>query len=621
MTITKLAYRNLRRNLKSYGLYIGSTVFAISIYFTFVALRYSDEILSLSEVSSQISGLMNAASFVLLIFVAVFILYSNAFFTKKRKKEIALYSLLGVRKPTIGLMLFVENMVIGLLSLMIGIGFGFLFSQVFILLLLQLMGLDLGALGAVELSLQAVIHTALVFSIIFFVTSVQGYSLIYRVSLLELFHAEKKGEALPKSRIILTLFGFVLLGAGYWIALEDLATSDIWRYFGIATPLLIIGLTVIGTFFVFQYVFITVLHQLKKKRSFAWKGLHSWTMSQLLSRIRANARTLTIIATLSAATMTAGGAVFGTYYNIERDVSNFAPFTFMWEGEAQEIDPSIVEFEARIPAKNVRVEEDTGLEFSYSVLPFSTYEALANRLDAQTLIPPESGTAHLVNPYFNVGLSTVPETVIVEDDTIAIDEVVTEAVYNVETLGGLALVVSDEDYTAYAADEQVYRAVTVSDYQNQLALSQELALEAEQFSSATQDYQDNLEANGALLFVGSFLGLVFLAATGSMIFFKVLTEAEEDAESFAMLDKLGAPHNELIRSIRHQVGMIFVAPLLVAVMHSAVALYAFSTLLGLNLVVPVLIWMLLYSLVYGMYYVMTIKAYKRLVLNQIRRNS
>lgn len=98
MTLFNLALKNIRRNMKSYGLYIGSTIFSIIIFFTFATLKHSGDISGLAEKSKQISGIMSASAFVLIIFVAIFILYSNSFFMRKRKKEVALYALMGVRK-------------------------------------------------------------------------------------------------------------------------------------------------------------------------------------------------------------------------------------------------------------------------------------------------------------------------------------------------------------------------------------------------------------------------------------------------------------------------------------------------------------------------------------------
>lgn len=201
---------------------------------------------------------------------------------------------------------------------MVGVGLGFLLSQALLSLLLKLMGLSLSV--GFAFSMQAVIETVIVFFLIFLVTSLLGYRVIYKFKLIDLFHAEKQGEAQPKARVVSAIIGVIALAAAYWLALQDLMTSSVWRIFGLAMPLVIIGLTVLGSYLLFSSVLVYVLNLLKKSKSWAWKGLNLMTSSQLLYRIRGNAKTLTIIATLSATTITAGGAIFGTYYNTEKKV-------------------------------------------------------------------------------------------------------------------------------------------------------------------------------------------------------------------------------------------------------------------------------------------------------------
>src|SRR5690625_14846 len=161
MTMSDLAVKNIRRNIKHYALYIGATVFSIIIYFTFATLKHSDKLSGLAEGSRQIRGIMSGSAFVLMIFVAIFILYSNTFFMKKRKKEVALYSLLGVRKRKIGFLLFCENMMIGIISLVIGVCLGFFLSQIFLVILLKLMGIQM-VLGF-TFSTHAILETTIVF--------------------------------------------------------------------------------------------------------------------------------------------------------------------------------------------------------------------------------------------------------------------------------------------------------------------------------------------------------------------------------------------------------------------------------------------------------------------------
>lgn len=617
MTLFDLALKNTRRNLKSYSLYIGSTIFSILIYFTFVTLQYSEEISALSESSRRISSIMNAAAFVLILFVAVFIAYSNSFFIKKRKKEVALYALMGVRKRSIGWMLFFENMVMGVLSLVAGIGLGFLASQLLLSLLLKLMGLEI-TIGFV-FSMQAVMHTLFVFLLIFIVTSFQAYRVIYRFRLIDLFHADKKGDEQPKARILTALLGVVALAGGYWLALQDLTNSEAWRQLGMAMPLVIIGLTVLGSYFIFRSVLVYVLHILKRRPSLAWRGLNLLSVSQLLYRIRGNARTLTIIATLSATTITAGGAVFGMYYNAEHNVRTSTPFTFMWEGEEQAIDASQVEFKIAISSKFLRVEQD-GREREYTLLSQSTFEQLAEGLGWENIGRPEEGHVLLIDAFYDERWSPEITSVSLVGENYPVESLYQEPVVNVLTMGGVILVVTDRDYALMDAQEREFQAVQVKDYKNQLTLSQHLSATTENFSSATQNYRDTIEASGSMLFVGSFLGLVFLVATGSVIFFKTMTEAEEDKAKYAVLHKLGVSKKEMKRSIRHQVGMMFAAPLALGLLHGGVALLAFSNLLQMNLWIPILLWMLAYTVIYLFYYVATARSFRQTVLQRTAQN-
>lgn len=191
MTLFSLARKNIARNLSQYFIYIASMVFSIIIYFTFVTLKYSDAVAEQTASSQKLGSLMSGAAVILIFFVAIFIAYSNSFFMKKRKKEVALYALLGVRNRQIGLMLFFENLLLGLVSLVVGILLGFLCSKGFMTILIYLMGYDV--IAPFTFSGSAALNTSIVFLIIFLVTSFQGYRLIYQFKLIDLFHASKKG--------------------------------------------------------------------------------------------------------------------------------------------------------------------------------------------------------------------------------------------------------------------------------------------------------------------------------------------------------------------------------------------------------------------------------------------
>ncbi|QTD40567.1 FtsX-like permease family protein [Sporosarcina sp. Te-1] len=610
MTLFELALKNIRRNMKSYSLYIGSTVFSILIYFTFATLKYSEDISGMAETSKQIQGVMGASAFVLMIFVAIFIIYSNSFFMKKRKKEVALYSLLGVRKKSIGFLLFFENMVIGLFSLVVGVVLGFLLSRLLLTILLKLM--DLNIVAGFAFSLNALLNTCIVFFIIFLFTSLMGYRIIYRFKLIDLFHAEKKGEEVPKVRVITAIVGVGALAAAYYLALQDLSESQAWRVLGLAMPIVIIALTVIGSYLLFHSVLIYVLSALKGNPNWAWKGLHMMTASQLLYRIRGNAKTLTIITVLSATTITSGGAVFGVYYNAEKNVQSYTPYSFMWEGEKQIIDPAIVESEVSFRSKTVRVTNDLN-EMEYVVINEAVFKSLAKNLNWPEMQKLEGDEVFAIDAFYDERWSDKLESVTINDTNYTVAAFYDKAVFNTGTLGGNALVVPNSLYNKIKSDEKLIQAVQVSDYKNQIAVSDRLAANTGNFSSAAADYKSAIGSLGALLFVGSFLGLVFLVATGSIIFFKMMTEAEEDKAKYAILHKIGVSNKDMKQTIRGQIGVIFAVPLLLGIIHGSVALAAVSKLLMMDFLVPVIIWMIAYTAIYAIYYFATVRSFTKII--------
>lgn len=609
-------------------------VFSIVIYFTFVTLKYSDTIAEKTASSQKLDSLMSGAAVILLLFVAVFIAYSNSFFMKKRKKEVALYALLGVRNRQIGFMLFFENLLLGLVSLVVGVVLGFLCSKGFMTILIHLMGYDV--IAPFTFSEQAALNTTVVFLAVFLVTSFQGYRLIYQFKLIDLFHASKKGEVARKPSMTIAILGVLLISIGYWLALQDMFTSKVWEAVGFLMIALIILMTVIvGTFLLFHSVTGFVLTMIKKNEKWSWKGLHLMTISQLLYRIRGNARTLTIIAVLSATTVTAGGAVYGLYYNINDQVITSDPNTFMYEQTDEKLDQQVsnvllyVKYDENIEALSVAFHtKQLNSAFNnadkriYTIINEKTYNKLA-AIQKREKLHVNNENAVILDIGYDERFSPKYEgkTVSTENNTIlTFQSFKTQSVLNSGT-AGITVVVSNDQFKALQKEGEALKYRVIGMDQASIDLSKKIAKylpEEAQFSSAPQDFQTGIESVGSLLFIGSFLGLVFLAATGSIIYFKVLTEAGEDKSQYNMLHKMGVSPREMRKSIASQVFVIFFAPLAVGLLHSAIALKAFSSLLMMDLVKPVVIWMIAYTVIYGLYYILTVASYNRIITQNNR---
>ena len=202
-------------------------------------------------------------------------------------------------------------------------------------------------------------------------------------------------------------------------------------------------------------------------------------------------------------------------------------------------------------------------------------------------------------------------------DSFHVDEMYTDSVLNF-IAAGTVLVVNDKEFAAANADDVKLQVVGMDNDLKQLNVSKEIYQQLssdhqEGFSSVPQSYKDSIATVGSLLFVGSFLGLVFLASTGSIIYFKILTEAEEDQAKYAILNKIGVNSKQILKTVAGQVAVIFGAPLVVGIVHSSFALIAFSKLFNMNMTKPVILWMVAYSAIYGLYYIFTVRSFYKIV--------
>lgn len=641
MTLFKIAGKNIRKNFANYFLYFASMIFSIVIYFTFVSLKYDSTIQTASDGSQKISSAFSGAAVVLIVFVAVFIWYSNSFFTRKRKKEVGLYSLLGVRKKQIGRMLFYENFLMGILALIVGIALGAVLSRFFVMILMKVMGY--AVMADFSISPTAILNTFLVFMIISLITSVQGYRLIYRFKLIELFRADQEREKEPKSSAVIALLSVAMIGFGYWLALQNLLTSKAWAAIGyMLTPLVILISVILGTYLLFNTLTVTLLKLARKHKTSYWRGLNLIGTSQLLYRMKGNARTLTIIAVLSATTLTAVGTAYSTYYNTRTNAELANPNSYMFIGAdsaaAAKADKVIEQAEGHKLLYHVSIpllEVDAGIsgmnnalgeeEQSFTVISVRDFNRMAKLQGRDETISLEGSEAAALEPAYMEGIS--PEYVgsSIELKVSGINKTIhfnTLKKYNVLNLGSVysTIVVSDDlfaelKHSAKALVAEAY-GITHQDKAKELTKQLEgIVPETAGLSSFYSDYSRGMESSGLLMFMGGFLGLVFLAATGSIIYFKQLTEAGSDKARYLILHKIGVKKREIHKSVAKQVLFIFALPLAFGIAHCAVALSALSKMMMTNLVVPVVTCMGVYVGIYLIYYFLTVHAYCKIVTN------
>lgn len=640
MTYYRIIFNNMKRNFKNYYIYIMSTIFSVLIFYLFSSIKYNKQMGEALSSSGNINAVFIAGSSIILIFSLNFVWASNSFFVKNRKKEIALYSLLGLKKKKIGRMLFVENMMIASISLIIGIFAGTIFSKLFIMILLRMVNEFIYV--EFVFSMKAARDTIIFFMLIFIVASINSYRIIYKVRLIELFASSKKREKSFKTRPIIAIISLVSILYGYYLS------QHMVNAMFIANVFIVLGTVIAGTYGLFSYFITFSIKILKKRKKTYYKGNNILAISNISYRIKSHTVTLATIAILSASTVASLGMVDSVYYDFKTQEKENYPFSFNYKYINDETNNKVFEIikdcndnklvgsmkitKAKVKAKfNVRFE--TAM-LKHELGELSSYYLISNReynkmMDIRSM----NKKVHLQDNECIINYSRMPlydfnklkgHTLDMVNGNDPKKELTIKNVYRQCIISNKYdsdyIIVSDKLF-----DEQVkngaktysYYGIKVTKQLNSKKLSDEmykvLPNEAN-LETFYYHFKDVNETVVTLLFVAFFVGIVFLLSTGSIIYFKLITEANEEKDRYAILRKIGVSKKDISWSIKKQVLTMFVLPLSVGLIHSAFALKAFNVILNAHILKPVIITMIGYSIIYFAYYYLTINYYKKIIL-------
>ena len=287
----KMAATNIRKNGSVYFPYIGVSIFAIFTYFVFDLILKNDIMYRLPK--GMYTLMLIQIGFALLGLIMVpFLYYTNSFLIKRRKRELGLYSILGLEKKHIGIMMFWESAIMYLIVTAAAIVFGLLFSRLIFLLLLNLAKMPVNveftiSPGAIR---DTMIFYAFVMGLNLFVNLVQ----VGKANPVELMSDSRRGEKEPKRIGLWSLLGLAALGTGYWLALKARLESSVFTDFFLA-----VFLVILGTYFLFTSGSIAVLRLCRRKKKFYYRPENFITVSGMLYRMKKSAASLSNICVFS----------------------------------------------------------------------------------------------------------------------------------------------------------------------------------------------------------------------------------------------------------------------------------------------------------------------------------
>lgn len=667
----RLAWQNIKGDRRFFAPYFLALLGNVAAFYIMTALAVDPGM-------SQLHGAMYVQSFCFMgmfiaaVFSAVFLLYVNGFLMKQRKKALGLYNILGMGKSHIAAVLFFETLFVGGAGIVCGLLTGLLFHKLVTLALYKL--LRFAVPFGFAISWDAMARTAILFGVLIGLTLLSNLNKVRVSKPIELLYGGQVGEREPRTKWFMTLLGVLTLGAGYYIALRTTNGMEAIAFYFVA-----VFLVIIGTYCLFTAVSIFVLKALRANKRFYYKTSHFIGVSGMLYRMKQNAVGLANICILSTMVMVMVSGTLSLYLGTQDIVDRQAPsdLTVLVRydpDEAEPFDPAaMLRFqEGFIQDQGYSVSEDliySSFTFTVGRLPdgsYTTENDLVTLGTAITTIQVLTQDAYAAATGVSLGLEAGEVAFGGEEDVLTIHWGTLEGE---GSFGRSDLTVAQHLEESLSADAAVSDTSTlvVADtaalmelYENQKeaygedsswmewqasfsvdATDEELRAVQQAYNQYVRDdavfagtgkwwscgwtLRCDVEADayglaGGFLFLGIFLGTIFLMATVLIIYYKQISEGYEDKARFEIMQKVGLSREEVRASIRSQVLMVFFLPIAVAAIHILFDFNMVEKLLTLfqvyNTTLTALCTLgtvLVFFLVYGAVYLLTARTYYKIV--------
>ena len=621
MNSFKLTIINFKRNIKTYVMYLMAMIFSVATYYNFVSIRYNPQFLETKDMSIYVKSSSMTASLLMILFLIFFIMYSSNFFLNQRKKEIGIYAFMGIDNYKIAFIFASEGLLLGIMSLAIGLFLGILFNKLFLMLLAKAALLNMRI--DFFISKNAIVETVIVYSIVLLIAFLKGYFDIIRTNLIDLMNTLKKTEEFPKVNYLKGFASLIIIGVAYYIAVN-------YGKFGFGNALLwTVILVIIGTYWLFGSFLSMIIGYFIKRKKFLYKGTNIVSFSNLAFRIKDNYRTFAAVAVLITTCITSFGTVSSIRYFVDENHKIEVPYTVTYISSNGEVIEKVDEI---LKNSNHKVELIEKANFLFDLEPqrvvvkLSTFQKILSDLnvkDKDKIISKigqlDKEVAYVERPGVVMNMLEMKEV------KIGGNAYKIKAQLKVPLFGSgvpyPCAIVSDEEYDILKLklEEKQFNGIILDNPENTEDLTYKLAeiLPPEArlytyFIAGATLY----DLVGIVYFLGAFLFLVFVFATGSIIYFKILSESFKDKGKYEILKKLGTTDTELKESVSKQVGLFFIMPLIVGIIHSIVAISVLSDLMRYSLIIPTVISISIFIIVYGIFYMFTRRKYINVVESQ-----
>lgn len=627
MMLCKLSIKNITKSMKDYTIYFFTLILGVAIFYVFNAIDSQTVMLKVSgrtyEIIKLMTSILSAISVFVSFILGFLIIYASRFLIKRRNKEFAIYLTLGMSKRKISLILFFETLLIGLISLIIGLSLGVVLSQLMSILVANMFEADMTKFQFV-FSQSACLKTLIYFGIMYLIIIIFNTIIINKYKLIDLLSSSKKSEKVklknPYVCIVIFIISVIVLGLAYYLVtdgFEKLTTAD-----QILIPII---MGIVSTFTLFWSMSGLILKLVMSLKNIYYKGLNSFIVRQISSKINTMVFSMTIICLMLFVTICVLSSSLSLKNSMTKNLKELVPMDIEFtksvnieEGNGFseiEVNDSKISIEKTLENLNLNPEEEfkdtlsfniyedesiilkslliNSLDEIYKEYPFllynqtidlmklSDYNALAEKFNLEKYNLKENEYIVIVNydymaSIINTGLKNNPELLLNNETYHSKYKKCQDGFYELNSSRSNTgfIVLPDkalENHTSIAE-------FLVANYKNDKEKTEDKIAEvlSNNYNKTTWlTYNSKIDiANasvglGALVtFVGLYLGIIFLISSAAILALKELSESTDNKERYNMLRKIGASEEMLNSALFKQIGIFFATPLLLAIIHS-----------------------------------------------------
>ena len=662
---TKLAITNIKNNRQFYFPYLLTGIITVAMFYIMCALESNPGIQSMPG-AKDLGLILRLGIGVIGIFAVIFLFYTNSFIIKRRKKELGIYNILGMEKRHIAKILSKEAFFTAIIAIGGGLVTGVLFHKLACMLLYRMIGFNGGM--TFSFSKKGVMITAILFAIVYLLTYIYDLFQVQLANPIELLQSGNKGEREPKTKAIMAVLGVLCLGTGYFIAITTKNPIKALTLFFVAVILVIIG-----TYLLFTAGSIALLKILRRNKGYYYQTKHFTSVSGMIYRMKQNAVGLANICILSTMVLVAVSTTVSLYVGVEDIMKERYPNEINIRAYYDTGAPSedsiapIVEKSVKESGRKIRHEEDY-LELYFAAIKDQGQYSL-DKEKVKTAGDRVSGFVVLTREdckkKYNeeipelaeneVALFTIKktdmDTLVLENRSYHVKEI--KQFQNTEDFETIADIM-DEYYYVIVNDvqdmERLWQLQKDIYQENSSSISRQVRLDIDGDSEQKKECFENIKTAlgpeqakarilidsrqssldefyqiyGGFLFLGLFLGILFLMITVLIIFYKQISEGYDDKERFSIMEKVGMSNDEVKATIRSQVRTVFFLPILMAAIHVGMAFPMIKRLLSLFGLSNTALFagcmagtILVFVLIYLLVFLKTSKTYYKIVGEQV----